>query len=387
MANNPYNFWSCCTRGLEELDSSEGSPDVSATLNSGDRAYQLGASATTARICKLARDQAAGWANGDFLTIIAVVRVNNTTPSASYVLFANNQSTWDRTNENFAVTLETDGDLTLTVGASGATTIGQISAPLTDGQFHTFRFDIEWQDSATGSIKLTVDDGTPLEDTAADTLHNTVARQFWVSGAGSGDGDVFVDCVAAWLPDAYAPADLPTTIAKTNPYQTGHTTATDLGSALDSGTWDNTGELPIGTTNIVQLTSAKDSGTDTDDGTRTGPTGDADLSGATLLLAKVGIYAKRSNGAGTTHTLYYGDSSETWTSGVGSTALTLDTAYDWFEAIMSDVPTTSEYFRFGIGRSSGGRDFDCAELFGCILYEPAAGGTIVHSLGLTGVGI
>jgi len=94
------------------------------------------------------------------------------------------------------------------------------------------------------------------------------------------------------------------------PYQNTLEDATDVGDTLDIGTWANVSETPVNDTNTGEYTvsGAKTGGTTTDEGIRSGPSGDSRIDGATNIKAGKYIYKlKRGACSPTTHGIRFGN--------------------------------------------------------------------------------
>jgi hypothetical protein len=152
---------------------------------------------------------------------------------------------------------------------------------------------------------------------------------------------------------------------------------TDQGDALADGTWALVSETPgnEGTSNDAQYqdTGNLTGSTITDGGDRPGPSGDSDVTGATIKGAKYISNLKRGAGGGRVHTILHGNNVD----GVTATAdLGLTTDYIIYEVLSelaSIVPTESESFQQGFSKSAtAGQDILCGDQWAMLGYVPAA---------------
>ena len=156
-------------------------------------------------------------------------------------------------------------------------------------------------------------------------------------------------------------------------YQTTDGTSTDLGDALENGTWALVSETPVneGTSNDAGYAGTpKTGGTQTDSGTRLGPSGDTRITGTPTVKGAKWIHRlHRGTGGGTTHQKRYGNSGD----GMTNTTVTLSTSYANFETLSEAatvVPTLTEYFQQGFN-VTGAQEITCAEIWGMLGFVPA----------------
>lgn len=381
MASVLSSLFHCATGGLDELQAIQGSPTVQSTTKySGAYAYKLAGATTRAFIVKQYTDTVA---DPSTHTIIAKVYFTDVSPASAYMFMGLNIDGGNFSNSNLALELQADGDVAV-YRTNAGTLIGTITAPLTANTWHTIRVDYH-ADGSSGGVRVEID-GSGSEWSGFDSLVSSAIIHLTFAGPpASGDGDLYIDCAASWATTTWKPTDLPADIAVGNGHATGDTSATDLGDALGSGTWDDAGELPFSDSNSVgHSSSSASSGTDTDDGSNSGVSGDTYSPAiGTVLGAEIGMRADRGNGGGTTHTIYGGSSGDTWSGGLQSAAVTLLTSASYHSLLLdgaTEAPTTSEYFRFGFG-VSGAKDITVYDMVGVLLYEPAPAGGWGGSVG------
>jgi hypothetical protein len=158
------------------------------------------------------------------------------------------------------------------------------------------------------------------------------------------------------------------------------TVGTSGGDATDLGNWSTTADTPYSSTTIrYDVTAARGGSVDTDHSTRGGPSGDTNIDGDANIKSVKGVWeADRSNGSGTTFYLGMGDSGDT---NVADNTVTLGTSNPaFYERIFTNLPTSSQFIRMGVGKSSGGRDIFCREMWAMVLHVPAGGTTIDMAL-------
>ncbi len=167
-------------------------------------------------------------------------------------------------------------------------------------------------------------------------------------------------------------------------YQNTAEDATDQGDALADGTWALVSETPSnsGTSNDASYvdTGNLTGSTIMDEGDRAGPSGDSDVTGATIKGAKFISNLKRTSGGGRDHKILYGNDSDWASTSQAATAdLGLTVDYVIHEVLTVDtnlVPTSSESFQQGFSKSAtAGQDIFCGDQWAMLGYVPATGGT------------
>ena len=359
----------CSTGGLEELTDTVGSPTAQSSVKySGNYAYSLAGAATNVTIGKTLGDISA---NSSWTVVFNVYFTDLAPTSGVYFMWLGTTVS----NRHFRLRLLSNGDLRVNSN-SGAESY-DITSPFSANTWHTVRIDWVKGDALTGKIRVLVD-GSGGENETFDLYGSDSLNRVSFGGPVSGEGTVYIDSCVSWITTEWKPTDVSDDIAVGPSHLSDNTTSTDLGTALDTGTWDNASELPFSATNeVIGSTDNVEWGTDTDGGTYEGPL-NATYSPAvgTVLGGIVGLSASRGAGAGTTHTIYGGSTNDTWISGMQSTAVTVETAVAWHELILDDAakaPTTSEHFRMGFGKAGGAREWEVDDIVGVLLYEPDSG--------------
>ncbi len=255
-------------------------------------------------------------------------------------------------------------------------------------------FELYFQTGASASAELFMDDVSILNPTGEDfsgVPDNFIFQNVTWNNTNTGFFDDYY-----FLSGAAAASDRYGDFA-VKAYQSTDVGATDQGDTLADGTWALVSETPgnSGTSNDAQYQD--DTGpnltgsTITDGGDRPGPSGDSDVTGATIKGAKYISNLMRGAGGGRTHTILHGNSGD----GVTATAdlgLTTDfLIYEVLSESASIVPTESEFMQMGFSKSAtGGQDIFCGDqwaMLGFVPAAPPAGDLPVGTLALLGVGI
>ena len=261
--------------------------------------------------------------------------------------------------------------------------------PITQNVF--FFIEVLWQHSATGNFIVHVDGSEVINETSMDLTDGGAIGAdlaiYRISGPG---GDVSIDDVYAYsggtgTGDFLGNAEIFRYQGNTNS-SVSDRGLTVIGTTdnLIKGDWDDLGETPLSSdatppdfsTNDA-LSGAKDTD-DTQSGNnfRPGPNADASIDGDSNIKGAKWIHRLlRGNGNSTTHYAGFGDNS----GDVESAVVSLTGDYLNYIHIAAsgaaEVPTSTEYFSNGFGKSSGGRAIAAEEIWAMILHVPDAGGT------------
>ena len=359
------------TGGLEESHATQGAPSVQSTIKrSGGYALELAPAATQAwyDAYNIAFNQSSGLSD----TIIGFsLRLTDTTPGAQFSFYEARGTAGGGKVLSWGLRLETDGDLVLLdeVGAAAATA----TAPFTADTHHFIEIFYNTVSADSVTFKIYVD-GTQVINVSgvnadADSL---VFSRFQGADSTAGNPTVYID-------DFYTLSTITDENDKLGNfvvlnYQTTDEDATDLGDALENGTWALVSETPVneGTSNDAGYTSTpKAGGTQTDSGARPGPSGDTRITGTPTIKAALWIHRLlRGTGAASTHQKRYGNSGD----GMTDTTVTLTTSYQnfgTFSEAATVIPTASEYFQHGFN-VSGAQDITCAEIWAMLGFVPGS---------------
>jgi hypothetical protein len=286
-----------------------------------------------------------------------------------------NATVFCRTNSaNPRLRLKTNSDLEVLNGAGSV--LHTQTAPFSANTWYVVDLYIGSYSATTGSAEVFIDGSSIYSGTNIDTgvgVPTTLRCDNTPTTGSSGLTIHFDDC--AIQSGATASTDRLATGFAVKGYKSNVASGTDNGSALDTGQWSNTGEIPFSDTNLATYsTNGRNGSTDTDTSTpNTGPSGDSDITGATIKGAKWVMRAARTSGSDSTPFLRYGDTAGT-TDSSGSLLTTTAAVYE-FLSESTNVPSTSEYFRMGMGKNTGGRNVTLYDAMGMLAYVPAVGGS------------
>jgi hypothetical protein len=359
------NFVGFETGGLDEADQTSGSPDATeATIvRNGARSLAMNAIGDRYDILGIGTD-----ANG----IIGFgLYITDKTPAAATEFMQWRDGAAGE--EPVILTLQTNGDLLIDYVTDG--TSDTVSDPFTEGQWHYIEV-YAFANSSTGVVTVDIDGSQVSSTSSLDTvgLASTIRIILWGTASGTLYFDDFYCATGATDSGDFLGPNVNIPAIYQNDVEDG----TDVGDALDQGTWSLAGDFPgsdeaAGTAAAYTTSAVLEGHTITDDAdsnSRPGPSGGPAI--GTVLAAKFVGRHFRGNGGGTTHNMVYGHNGNTTT-----TSLTLggspSTTFVTLEASDGLVPTTSEYFALGIGRGTGGRELYLTEQSGILLTLDADG--------------
>ena len=147
-------------------------------------------------------------------------------------------------------------------------------------------------------------------------------------------------------------------------------TPTGTGTALDAGSWANTGEDPLSESNSATYNAGTNKGFAEFDSTGGGPAADASTPSGTYVAGTWWQWSERGNGGGSTLNFLYGNSSHT-TSTIQSTAASLGSspAQNWVTSDSTSImPTSSQDAACGM-EQSGARDYIIHDQYFCLAVE------------------
>ncbi len=376
------------TGGLHEADGTTNTPDATeATIvRTGSRSLAMNENADLYDFDPLGLVASGGTGH-----IFGTGYYTNNIPlsSGSIVIIA------DSSGDIITLEQRSNGDLRLTrIGGVNV----DMTTPFTAGQWHYL--ELFWEHSDTGDWEIFVDGVSIGSESAVDLSNGGTLNLCSLSGAGGVSTQYFDDVY--WLSGATAATDRLGGSSEASgpevfPYQNTAEDATDQGDTLDNGTWALVGELPVneGASNDASYdvgSAQKDGHTITDEGSRAGPSGDANIDGDSNIKGGKWVFRlARTSGSGVDHVMITGHNGN-----ITERAVTLGSMATFIHLSEgADVPTSSESFALGFGSSStgdgvGGRDPIAGELFGMLLHVPSAAGATrtppVGSAVLTGIG-
>ncbi|MCK4588418.1 glycosyltransferase, partial [Candidatus Woesebacteria bacterium] len=353
------NFFGCETGDKNEMSDSNASPTCQTSIvRTGTYSLEL---------------------NGGGITERADFPLENTDAGNKYIAgFA--YRTTDKTpgvHKIFLRAKDTDGTLLIGVRLKTDGKISITDTSGTDAAISTSSININtwyymeliWSKSDTGAAELFID-GVSRVSVSSDDFDTGVALgAYSMAAGGTDDGNYYYD-------DFYAYSGATDTSdflgdAEVYGYQGAGAGYTELGDALEAGSWANVGETPGSDSNTAGYTGyPKYGGVRTNGTTRAGPSGDSNIDGDSSIKAAKWLHRlSRGNGGGTTHYKRYGNSGD----GMTDTAVTLDGDLGNFFTVSESstvVPKSTEYFEHGFGLN-GARDITAAEIWSFILHVPA----------------
>lgn len=365
------NFVGFETEGLEELTGSTGAPvNVSSPVRSGARALHIPAGNNKASFSAV--ESLVATDGGDDLIMGFGIEFTDVTPGAAIPFLIALDDSAGATL--FSMTLETNGNVTVDFNTTAAETI---TAPFTVDTYHLI--EIRWQEQASGAIDISIDEVSELSVTGKDMDDAGNLNVYEFSNANSSATSFYIDDFYSYTGGSGTGDFLGTDVEVLGPYQNTAEDATDQGSTLDTGTWANTGELPVNDTNQgIYSTDPSDGFTRMDEGTRAGPAADID---GTPKGGKWIMRAERGTGGGSTHEIRYGKHTPPSTDSTTVVAITVAASAANFHAVSdntSHVPqTSSDDFAMG-GTLVGARDLEINEMWCMLLHVASAAPSFEH---------
>lgn len=283
----------------------------------------------------------------------------------------------------------TTGDVRLE--SEGSTTVGTVTDPLTANAWNLFEVFAENIDS--GDVVLRINgvneitssgndfrapggpwDHIQFRNDSGSDITTYIDDCYWRSGVSG-----ITDSIGSILGDYEIFA-----------YQKTDGGATDQGNALDTGTWALASETPAvtGAGNRGEYTTTDAAGSmRTNSGSRSGPSGDANIDGDSNIIAAKYTYILTTNVA-SDHFIRYGNDGD----GTQERVATVGTGNTIVEVVSEDpavTPLSTESFEIG-GRANGANDLRFEELWCHILHTPdvvGVGGPPTGTLPMMGMGV
>ena len=378
MANVLGNLVGFETGGLEETVASAGTPDATeeTVVRFGIRSCKLAGAATSASID--IDTNVAGTTGSTTNHIVGFAfQTNDITPTTDVdILEAQTGAGGKPIGLRFEATT---GDLIVLDNASNE--VGTITAPFTVNTWHYIEL---WHENTSGAgansdCEVFIDEISKITITNEDFDLGATISFYRFTGGTTTNEDIYIDDFYTLFDTAQisTSADVFGDFAVKG-FQNTAEDATDQGDTLADGTWALVSETPgnSGTSNDASYvdTGNLTGSTIMDEGSRAGPSGDSDVTGATIKGAKFISNLKRGTGGGRTHTILHGNSGD----GVTATAdLELTASYVIHEVLSelaSIVPTESESFQMGFSKSAtAGQDIFCGDQWAMLGYVPASG--------------
>jgi len=268
------------------------------------------------------------------------------------------------------ISIFVNGSGILELADTNGAVVGTGSTSLSNDTWHCI--EIYWQHSNTGNAEVFLDGVQEISVTSKDFIaddSNAIDEVCWGDPAGLIE-PVYYDGIYV-MSGASSAADRLGEFEVLGPYQNTVEDATDVGDALNVGTWADVGETPLNETNTASYTGTPLSGgTTCDEGARAGPSGDPDVDGDDNIKAAKWIFrVKRGTGAESTHEIRIGNDGDGMTNfGVTLTADFAD--YFRISEAASIVPLSTEHVQHGLA-VDGAQDLICAEIWSTILHVPS----------------
>ena len=365
MALTLNNLTGFETGGLEEAQSTVGSPSAQSTVvRTGD--YALALDNGDSYYWNII---GSGTDAGQKRIVSFHVRFSSLAPSiqSTFFLVVDNPVTVAA----YDLRLDTNGDLVFTPNSGVATTV---TNPFTVNTMH--RIDILWEEAASGTFDLWLDGSSKMSLTGQDLLAANPMALYNFSDLATGVV-YFDDCYS--MTGATSTAEFLGSGANGQEvfrYQNQTSSVTpDVGNNLDVGLWLNSGQTPLSALSTSHYTASNVGGhmftDDTASGLngRHGPHGDASITG-TIKGAMWWWRLQRGGGAGTTHSVRYGNDVDTITEETQALT-TAFVNYSRISEAATIVPLATEHFAQGF-KTGGAQDIECAEMWAMILHVPSA---------------
>ena len=363
MALTLNNFVGFETQGLEEASATVGSPTIVTAVNrTGAASIEVGSGDeySIPWVASGVTDAGSGYVFGFGL------RRNSNVANIQVLQILD-----DAGGGIFSVATDTSGNLIIRDAV--ATQLGTATHVLSNDTFY-FVVVYAQLNSASAAWEWFVDNVSKESGTGADlTDGNAFGSSSSVLRLSSGStlvmnfDDVYILSGATSAADRFGNFGILT-------YQTTDGAQTDLGDMLEDGNWGLVSETPVneGVLNDAGYAGTpKAGGTQTDSGTRLGPSGDSRITGTPTIKGAKWIHRlKRGTGGGSTHQKRYGNSGD----GMTDTTVTLTTSYANFFTLSEAgtiVPTASEYFQQGFN-VTGAQDITCAEIWAMLGFVPGS---------------
>ncbi len=361
MALALHNFSGFETQGNEESNLVVGSPAyVSSPKRSGTVALHLPGASTQN---EYQIDTESDFLNNQIYSIW--VNFTDLTPNAAYQFMQGSSSS---SVSLWKLRLETDGGVTFVdAGDVDKETAG---TPFTVNTWH--RIDIFNSSAGNHPTTIYVDGSLIL---GPNNAGSTASSNLNLMGPSTVGEEIYFDDFYN-LDDA---TDIDDRLGDVEvfAYQNTAEDATDQGDTLADGTWALVSEVPLneGASNDASYvdTGNLTGSTICDEGTRSGPSGDANVDGDSNIKAAkwVGRF-KRGAGGGRTHSFLIGNSGD----GVTAKTIALGTGYATFSVVSEaagEVPLSTESFQHGFSKDlTGGQDIFCGDIWAMLLHVPSA---------------
>lgn len=370
------------TGGLEEITATQGAPSAqSTTTRTGGYAFLLAGNTTQQLI------SSGVLAVGHYLVSVGI-RFTDLSPATAIAFYRGNS---DGGILQVSLRLETNGDLAIVDSLNAI--VATATNPFTINTWHYLEFFWEHEGSATATVWV---DGTQILTVSAVDLSTGVvfAKHRFGGPTAATDGDIYIDDWTVYT-GALAADRLSNgtsaPFAEVFVYQNHKaSTAADAGltpndSTLGAGNWSNTGETPMSETNVSTYSASGVNGAvlhdDAGSPNGPGPSGGAYTINGTIKGANWIWRLLRGAGAGTTHSIYYGNGTDIPIVASTQELTTSYANYSRLSEAANAVPTSAQVFAAGFG-TGGAQDISCAEMWAMLLHQsPAVAADLPPGLG------
>jgi hypothetical protein len=371
------NFWGAETGGMEEATSYTGASAVSSPVKSGNYAYLVD---DTTEFTVSPFESVASGGTGCILGFnVRFASASTDSGSTNNVMV--------RVAEDILGTLslvQPIGSKNIQIrAADGSTVIRTLTDPFPDadtdyfvelyfenlnsGDSEIFINGVSW--GADSGSDFLASSGDPLDSVKFGGLERASSNNtyyddiYFISGANAASDRLGACEVFAYLGETASPPSVTADWIKGSD------------GDLNSGTWENTQEIPFNESNVgvYSDTTARAGGLDTSKSGSAGPSGDSNIDGDSNIRAMKGLWRmKRSGGSGAVHYGLMGNTGSNVTDSDRSADLDPTNSYVTYYDIRDDnLPLSTEYGRIGIEKDGGGQDFDCADMLFQILHVPS----------------
>ncbi len=378
MALTLNNFVGFETGGLEEAESTSGSPLIQTTVvRTGTYALQCAVGGSD-KFRVGAFDGGPSDA-GDKYIVGFAFRTNDVTPSTGHnIVIAESSGGFRQMSLKLVATT---GDLELRNNPDSV--VGTATAPLTVDTWHYI--EIYWENTTSGVAEVFIDDVQVISVSAIDFFGGDLFRYSFIGGVGS-DGDDFFDDIYMQS-GATAASDRLGSAAEVISYRSSKSSVTpdDGGGDLDVGTWLAAQTIPFSAGIGAEYTSAGAGAVDTDDvggsaGTG-GPNTDADITGAIHAIKAINRM-ERATGTATAHYILLGNDVDGTTRSSDLDPGTSAANFFFVSELATIMPLSTEFCRIGF-EIDGAQAFECYDMLAQILVTPA---TFTQALAYTATG-
>ncbi len=266
--------------------------------------------------------------------------------------------------------LNTNGDLLIMNSAN--VNVGTVAAPFVANTWYFI--ELYHVRSASGSVDVFID-GIFKTSASSSFMGNTsnINLDYFQFQSGLAVGvDVYIDDFYTMSGATSTSQLLGVNAHVSAAYQKTNGAATEIGSALSSGTWANSSETPGSESNFSTYAAGRAGGMMCNSGTRVGAFGDINLSNV-MIKGMLGTFrAKRSSGSASTHRIRMGNNMD----GMTDLTVTLSTSfanYYFLSESATIVPNITESIQLGYSVTGGAQTMTLSDAWVMLLYVKSNG--------------